>query len=109
MQLSENEKRLLKKFNWDIEFFESETSFSVIHHEGSSIVNCKPALDGLIQDLIIEENEENTSFESTESILSRFGYYFICESPKEIGHLDDESVFVSGSAAVSLVEYLRNK
>lgn len=107
--LSENTKKLLNKYKWNIYYFNSETDFTLQHFEGSKIKNSKDSLNFLIEkleEMEIEESEENSKRLTDEEIFEYFGYDVLCISPLEV---EKGIEFISGFAAKILAEKLRSK
>lgn len=85
--------------------------FNLRHQlDGCSIVDSYQALQFLYETLR-EEDEDKEPVKprlSDEEVLLKHGYEMICESPLEISSVDDQHVFVTGSAAVILLSSLRS-
>ena len=108
--INEKQINLLNKYDWNLDLYKNNFSFSVSHEDGSCITNSEEALIFLLAELEEEELANSPEKqEKMEDVLEFFGYEIICESPLEITHKDDQDVFISGFAAILLVSNLRSK
>lgn len=110
--ITKEQEDRLNRHGWVVGSWNSELQFEIIHDEGSQIKNSSQTLDMLLHELK-ELESKDLEFDlprvTDEELLNMNDYYYICEHPKEISSNLDNTILITGWAANTLLQGLRNK